>query len=49
MCGCMDAGSNLPLFTGLLTKERDSGFYWCMVETKEVYFKNRLPETRGFA
>ena len=48
MCGCMDSGSNLPLFTGFLIKERDSGFYWSMVETKEVYFKNRLPETRGF-
>ena len=39
ICGCMDVGSNLPLFTGFLTKERDSGFYWSMVETKEVYFK----------
>ena len=37
-------GSNLPLIAGFLTKERDSGFNWSMVETKEVYFKNRLPE-----
>jgi hypothetical protein len=47
--GCMDVGSHLPPFTEFLTKECDSGFYWSMVETKEVYFENRLPETRGFA
>ena len=49
MYGCVDVGSNLPLSTGFLTKECDSGFYWSMVETKEVYFKNKLTEMRGFA
>ena len=45
MSGIMDVGHNLSLITGFLTKGHGLEPYWSMIETKEVYFKNRYSET----
>jgi hypothetical protein len=47
MGGRVNGGGTLPLIAGFLAKKYG---YWFIVETKGVYFKNRLPptfETRG--
>ena len=44
----MDVSCNLSFITGFLTKGRRLELLLVDVEIKEVYFKNRHPETRVF-